>query len=119
MKTKLHIIALLLIGFSYTVQAQNKGITIEESKQIKDLMDVRAETMKLEKGFRIQIFNGSLNEADDVMKSIKNISNLPADMSFETPNYKIRVGKFRTRMEAEKALIKIKEEYPSAFVIFS
>ena len=38
-------------------------------------------------------------------------------MTFETPNYKVRIGKFRTRLEAEKALSKVKNVYPAAFVI--
>ena len=119
MKNTLYIIGCLFtIILTHTVKAQN-GVIIEESKQIKDLMEVRNETAKLEKCFRIQIFNGSINEANEIIEKLKESSDLPVDMTFETPNYKVRIGKFRTRMEAEKNLIKIREDYPAAFVIFS
>ncbi len=37
-------------------------------------------------------------------------------LNWNNPNYEIRVGDFRTKLEAEKVLIEIKEEYPSAIV---
>ena len=37
-------------------------------------------------------------------------------MKFETPNYKIWIGKFKTRMEAERALVKIKRKFETAFI---
>jgi sporulation domain protein len=41
----------------------------------------------------------------------------PALLTFESPNYKVRIGSFRTRLEAEKNLIEIKKSYPAAFVV--
>jgi hypothetical protein len=37
-------------------------------------------------------------------------------MVYETPNYKIWIGNFRSRLEADKALIKIKKKYINAFI---
>jgi hypothetical protein len=36
---------------------------------------------------------------------------------FETPYYKIRVGKFVSKIKAIKELKKIKKKYPSAFIL--
>ena len=36
---------------------------------------------------------------------------------YHEPNYKVRVGDFRTRIEAEGFMKRIMGEYPSAFVI--
>ena len=41
----------------------------------------------------------------------------PVLLTFESPNYKVRLGSFRTRLEAEKKLVEIKKSYPAAFVI--
>ena len=35
---------------------------------------------------------------------------------FETPNYKVRVGKFKSRIIAEKKLREIKQIFKSAFI---
>ena len=37
-------------------------------------------------------------------------------MRFETPNYKIWIGNFKTRLEADRALLLIKKKFYSAFV---
>lgn len=37
--------------------------------------------------------------------------------SFETPYYKIRVGKFVSKIKAIKELKKIKKKHPSAFIL--
>jgi len=37
-------------------------------------------------------------------------------MKYETPNYKVWVGRFRTRMEADRKLVKVKKLFPNAFL---
>ena len=37
------------------------------------------------------------------------------EMKYETPNYKIWVGKFRTRLEADRELLVVKKLFPNAF----
>jgi hypothetical protein len=36
-------------------------------------------------------------------------------MEFETPNYKIWIGNFNTRLEADRALVKVKRKFAYAF----
>jgi hypothetical protein len=38
-------------------------------------------------------------------------------VSYVEPNYKVRVGDFRTRMEAEKLLQELKGKFTSLFII--
>ena len=101
-------IGLLLFG-QYAVGQQMK---INQSQQIKDLMEVKKEFGQQEKTYQIQIYNGTINEANEEIKY-----SYPCFLAFETPNYKVRMGQFRTRLEAEKALINVKNMYPAAFVI--
>jgi hypothetical protein len=42
---------------------------------------------------------------------------LDATIIFNTPNYKVWIGNFRTRIEAEHNLIEIKKEYENAILI--
>ena len=74
------------------------------------------------KGFRIQIFfdsgNNYKNSAIAAMNEFKTKhSKVGAYLIFQEPNYKIRVGDFRSRMDAQRFLHKITEEYPSAFIV--
>lgn len=74
------------------------------------------------KGFRVQIFfdsgNNSKSKAISVMNQFKDkYPNVGAYLMFQEPNYKVRVGDFRTRMDAQKLLHAITEEFPTAFVV--
>jgi len=36
---------------------------------------------------------------------------------YESPEYKVRVGQYRTKLEAERALILIRKEFPNAIIV--
>jgi hypothetical protein len=74
------------------------------------------------KGYRVQVFfdagNNSLDKAQMVAEEFQLL--FPGDtayISFSEPYYKVRVGDFRTRLEAEGYMQKILGDYPNAFVI--
>ncbi len=74
------------------------------------------------KGYRIQILKASGNEAIDVIEESKmefseKYIDIPVYLTFDEPDYRVRVGDFRTRLEAEEFLKKINREYPGAWVI--
>jgi len=73
-------------------------------------------------GYRVQIFfdagNNSLNKAEAEAKQYQTLfPNDTAYLSFTEPYYKVRVGDFRTKLEAEGYMHKILKDYPNAFVI--
>ena len=73
-------------------------------------------------GYRIQIFeesgNKSSTHAREVMAefSVK-YPDIHVYLTWQAPNFKVRVGDFDTRMKAEGFLNKIKRSYPIAWVI--
>jgi hypothetical protein len=74
------------------------------------------------KGFRIQIFFDSGNNSKSKATTIMNEftakhPKTEAYLMFLEPNYKVRVGDFRSRMDAQRFLYKIAEEYPDAFIV--
>jgi len=40
-----------------------------------------------------------------------------AYLTFKAPNYKVRVGDFRTKLDAQRFLIELTADYPNAFII--
>ena len=73
-------------------------------------------------GYRIQIFFDSGNNSKTKAQSIYEIfkSRYPevgAYLSFKSPNYKVRIGDFRSRLDAQRFLNQIIEEYPNAWII--
>ncbi len=73
-------------------------------------------------GFRIQIFmesgNNAVSHAEETIAGFNAaFPDIPAYLSFGQPYYRVRVGNFRSRLEAESQLRFIIITYPKAFVI--
>ena len=72
-------------------------------------------------GYRIQILmvsgNSALEKTSEAMTEFEEkYPNIPVYLTFGEPNYRVRVGDFRTRLEAEKVLQQINRKYPGAWV---
>ena len=72
-------------------------------------------------GFRVQIFmelgNYALEHAEKVKGEFtEKYPDVPVYLVFGQPYYRVRVGDFRTRLEAEHLYQQIKKEYSNAFV---
>jgi hypothetical protein len=108
-----------------SIQIQSQNIVIVQDPKISNLVqEHRNATTKIDyiEGYRIQIFFDSGNNSKsnaDVAKSkfSTQYPDVPIYLSFKEPNFKVRVGDFRTRNEARGFLKQISIEYPNAFVI--
>ena len=68
--------------------------------------------------YTIQIFYGSLNEADSIYSDFKqNYKDVKSELIFETPNYKVRIGEYKDINVASQSLEKIRRIYPGSFII--
>ena len=67
--------------------------------------------------YSIQVFSGNYKNGDSIMNYIseKYLSD-SLYFYFETPNYKVRIGKYKSKIKAEKKLREIKREFKSAFI---
>lgn len=105
--------------------AQHKGtLHVNQDSRIDRLMRKQREVYDANNtmnGFRVQIFMEIGNEAVDHAKVVKKdfeeqYPDLPIYLSYEQPYYRLRVGDFRNRVEAEKYLRILKPQYGVAFV---
>lgn len=105
---------------SMKTQHPEGKVSIDQDPRIEKLIAYNSELNKTnnEKRFRIQIYNGTLEGAEKAEKDFhEKFDDISCNISFETPNYKVRVGKFRNRLEADRYLMKVRQEYPSAFLL--
>ena len=70
-------------------------------------------------GYRIQIhFGGEREKAKSVKtKFLQQFPEVPAYEIYQQPNFKVRVGDFRTRLDAQKFMNQIASSFPSAFIV--
>jgi hypothetical protein len=106
---------------SEILSAQTPSVTVHADPKIDKLLKVKKELEKDNKlgdGFTIQLYYGSLNQANEVLKDYRYAyGTWPASIEYETPNYKVWVGNFDTHLEADRALIEIKTKFESAFIL--
>lgn len=68
--------------------------------------------------YKIQIFNGSSEESKkNLLKFKRENKDMDATIIFNTPNYKVLVGNFLTRIEGERFLKIMKKNYPNSILI--
>jgi hypothetical protein len=99
--------------------AQQGTVTINQDKDIDKLLSIKKEMNESENTsdrFRIQIYSGNRAEAEKTQSAFKALNmKMPSKLVYETPNYKIWVGNFRSQLEADRALAKVKAKFPAAF----
>ncbi len=68
--------------------------------------------------YKIQIFSGESEKAKKTVALFKQeFKEIDATIIFNTPNYKVWVGNFKTRMEAERNFAEIKKKYKNSLLI--
>ena len=70
-------------------------------------------------GYRIQIYFGGVRQKASEVKLDFNsrYPDLQAYLSYQQPNFKVRIGDYRSRYEAQKFLKEIEGLYPTSFIV--
>jgi hypothetical protein len=117
-KNLLIIIGLLIYNFSFS---QEGVITIDSSQDIKNLVNKKIthnSSSKAKKGYRIQLFYGSENGAINTQNRFRELfPNTSCALEFDSPNWKVKVGNYKTRLIADKHLQEIITKFGDAIVI--
>jgi hypothetical protein len=68
--------------------------------------------------YTLQLYYGNLETATETLENAKEAyPNIPVELSFETPNYKVQAGRFKDKILGLKTLDTIKRDFPSAFLL--
>ncbi len=118
-KRSLWITAAAGLFFGFQAHAQEGRVTIEQNELIPQLLEKKSEMTedgRLDDRYRIQLFSGDNAKASEIIQEFRSrYPELPSTLVYETPNYKVWVGSFRSSLEADQVLLKLKEAYPAAF----
>jgi len=88
-----------------------------------DSLILRQQKSNLQKqtmsGYRIQIYFGGVRQkANEIQQDFKSKHNeTPTYLLYQQPNFKVRVGDFRSRLEAQKFLKSMEGEYTTMFIV--
>lgn len=120
----LYITALACItSFGTTkLQAQENITIIEESGCLDNLIELYIKKNLSNDnfpGFRIQIYNGnSRDKMTDIQQKFKrSFPEVETYLVYQAPYFKLRAGDFIEKIDANKFLMSIRKDYPSAFLV--
>lgn len=111
-------ICLIFTYFSTQVQAQTGIVNIDADNDIETLLEFKKDTKTVDL-YKIRIYSGDRSGAENIKSQTNSLYiGWPSVMEYETPNYKIYVGNFLSRLEADRALLTVKKNYPSALILY-
>jgi hypothetical protein len=127
------ILTTIVVLFSYVAFAQTKGeVIVVKDPLIDSLIAKRIELNKAKPtvnnptspaivssmGYRVQIYYGAdRREVFSQQAKFKAAyPKLNTYITYKEPNYFLRVGDYRTRLEAQKFLNELKASYPTLFI---
>jgi hypothetical protein len=102
-------------------KAQDRKLSITQDPKFTQLLNEKRKinvSIAVNERYKIQVFSGDAEKAKKVLIDCKQLfTDLDGTIVFNTPNYKVWIGNFRTRIEAERNLIEIKKKYENALLI--
>ncbi len=116
------LLAFILMIPGILLSQENEGdIRVESSASVKELIAQKIAFNKEQNsypGYKIQIYYGSEKECYEIKDEFTSLfPDIPTSIIFSTPQWKLQVGEYRSRLEADKSIQSIKKEYPSAIVL--
>lgn len=119
----------ILLTFNYSAFAQvvttsnpDSSIIITKDARFDELVRKQKEQGLLNQsmhGYRIQIYFGGVRQKASEVKLDFNsrYPDIQAYLSYQQPNFKVRIGDYRSRYEAQKFLKEIEGLYPTSFIV--
>ena len=107
--------------FCLSSRAQDGKTNVSVDPKIDQLLKEKRKLntgLFLNEGYKIQIFYGNSEESKKKLQEFKKeFKDLDGTIIFNSPNYKVWIGNFTTRIEVERAMVDIKKKYPTALII--
>jgi sporulation related protein len=119
---KTGLFALIISGIATTnLFAQDGNVTVTADPKFEQLLNEKRKinsSITVNDRYKIQIYSGDTETAKKILGEFrKENKNHDGTIVFSTPTYKVWVGNFKTRIEAERNIIEFKKKYPNAFLI--
>ncbi len=103
------------------LRAQDKNVTLTQDPKFEQMLNEKRKinsSITVNDRYKIQIYNGESEMAKKTLGDFrKDHQQFDATIVFSTPTYKVWIGNFKSRIEAERNLAEVKKKYPNAFLI--
>jgi len=114
-------LALFFCFFCNNLFSQEENIIVSQNPKFENLLYEKRKinaSITVNDIYKIQIYNGDIESSKKILIDFKKeFLNLDGTIVFYTPAYKVWVGNFKTRIEAERNLLLLKTKYPNSLII--
>ena len=125
MRSKIYFLSAVFCCVTLSSLSQEKDAVVKKDslilntqEQHQALLAAYIDYNKARGNYRIQIISGSLESVNETLKTLDtDFSEWPHSIDFESPSFRLRLGNFKTRLEAEKNLIAVRKKYPAAVLL--
>lgn len=111
-------LGLFFLNFNILFSQQ---VTVEQDPKFEQLLAEKRKinaAITVNNRYKIQLFSGASEDAKKMLALFrKDNKQYDATIVFSTPLYKVWVGNFKSRIEAERNLLLLKKKYPNALVV--
>ena len=118
---KIFLSLLALVALCSKMNAQDQNVSVSQDPKFEQLLNEKRKinaSLTVNDSYKIQIYNGGSENAKKTLNEFRQeFNDIDATIVFNTPNYKVWVGNFRTRIEAERNLVNIKDRYKNVLLI--
>jgi cell division protein FtsN len=113
------LVIITVISFSVAVGfAQQGQVNIQQDDKIADLLDIYKSSNESHEYYRIQVGFGSYSKAQSIKENVDiDFPGLSSKIDFDSPTYRVRVGRFKTKLEAERKFKEVRIKYPDAMLL--
>ena len=118
---KLFLGAFLLVFSAPDLFAQDGNLTVTQDPKFEQILNEKRKinsSITVNDRYKIQIYNGESEIAKKTLNDFRAAyKNFDGTIVFSTPTYKVWIGNFKSRIEAERNLAEVKKKYANAFLI--
>ena len=101
--------------FSY---AQGAKVNIQQNQKIDQLLEIYKASLSNNEYYRIQVGFGNYAKAKEIKLNVEeDFPELPSKIDFDSPTYRVRVGRFTSKLDAERKFNEVRIKYPDAMLL--
>ncbi|MBT8305412.1 MAG: SPOR domain-containing protein [Maribacter sp.] len=98
--------------------AQEGQVDIQQDERINDLLAIYKSSNESHEYYRIQVGFGSYAKAQSIKENVEiDFPGLFSKIDFDSPTYRVRLGRFKTKLEAERKFKEVRIKYPDAMLL--
>lgn len=107
-----------LVCFTHFGYCQGAQVNIQQDKKIDQLLEIYKSALSSNEYYRIQVGFGDYAKAQNIKANVEqDFPELPSKIDFDSPTYRVRVGRFTSKLDAERKFNEVRVKYPDAMLL--